>query len=284
MIVCSDYLSATEIEILQALIKWGTAQLKSDDPNTEPGSLQIRAKIDPFIKEIRFRGMPLKQFAYFCTISDVLTHVEKYRILLCLNLCDAKYLPSGFSKKENSRPWAIEMCLPNRLDSDRELSPEDPKHFKFKIDKKAALCGFQIECSEKYHFTFNVCEFKEKEWENSRQSPPHSFSEDDLHGSWGEKDFYEGLEEMSKTVVYRGNSSTTGFINGKKCVLVQPNLELEPNQEYVVEFFFHVDALPQSYWVKFNSDPIKSYWLTLTTTMQSSVRVQSLYFANKFLE
>lgn len=82
-----EWLECEEAELVRALMRWGSCQAKEQH--------QIRQKIVPGLKLIRFAGLTPTTFAHLSQteLAQVLTLQEKHSILLALVTGDWKTMP-----------------------------------------------------------------------------------------------------------------------------------------------------------------------------------------------
>jgi BTB And C-terminal Kelch len=95
----TEALHITESVLFSYLVKWGRAQVEDEE-------IGVRAKIDDFLKNIKFCTMECTEFSNLCCQPIPLTLEEKYKIFLGITQRNPEFLPEGFSK--TTKPRCIE--------------------------------------------------------------------------------------------------------------------------------------------------------------------------------
>jgi len=145
-IIKQKRLKIKEADILEALIKWGTA-------NVEEGG-DVRGAIDSSLRLIRFRCLEKVEFGRICcTIGKILTETEKLNILLSITLEDEKLMPPNFSIDSTPRNlsdrtsfhWNKSGHQIRALILEEDAHP--PSKFTFSINEAGFyLEGVRLEC------------------------------------------------------------------------------------------------------------------------------------------
>jgi hypothetical protein len=136
VVLQSDLLAASESELLNALLDWGRAPFLLAD-GLEPDDAQLRAKIDPLLKLLRFGSMNLKEFCELSKTCNVLTAEEKLKIMRSILLNSEDDMPEEFSKKFNSRKKQFYLQLNSQEYSYGNYS----NVFQFSLNKPVFLLG-----------------------------------------------------------------------------------------------------------------------------------------------
>jgi len=144
-IIKQKKLKINEVELLEALIKWGTANVEEDG--------DVRGAIDASLKLIRFLCMDNVEFGRICcTIGNVLTDTEKLKILLSIDLQDETLMPPNFCTDSTPRNLSNGKSFSwNSGHQIRALILEEDAHppskFKFSISEAGFnLEGVKLDC------------------------------------------------------------------------------------------------------------------------------------------
>jgi len=157
-VVQSDNTCVSEPELFKAVVEWGNAQVEKANPDLEPDPTEVRSKIFPFLKSIRFTLMDSMQFTELCKTDTILTAEEKLNILMCLSAKSVEFMPNEFAGASQSpRKLLAVFDLPY---VPSQLQPGDRHHrsyshgrwstllLTFSVDKKARLVGVQVHPSD----------------------------------------------------------------------------------------------------------------------------------------
>jgi len=133
-------LNICETEILEALIKWGTAKVEE--------GVDIRGIIDSSLKLVRFRCLDYIEFSRICcNIGNVLAEAEKLNILLSIIEGNEKLMPPGFARESVPRnltdgmaySWQNNDLIETEVILNKDSHP--PSQFVFSISQS----GFYLE-------------------------------------------------------------------------------------------------------------------------------------------
>jgi len=87
-----------EIDLLNALVEWGKAQVLKETPDADPADeTKVRIQISSALKMIRFMAIDSMEFAELCKTSNILSTEEKLKICISLILQSPENLPEGFA-------------------------------------------------------------------------------------------------------------------------------------------------------------------------------------------
>jgi len=151
----SDDIWFDEVDLFKALIEWGKAQARKDDPDCEPDYAMVKIKISPLLKFIRFREMNCKKFAEFSFADKFFSTEEKLQILACLSLNSYEKMPKEFcgASQPSRRKTPIAMDL-KYLPTSGNFSVNVP--IKFTVSKKVRLVGIQCQSPEQEQYGFDL--------------------------------------------------------------------------------------------------------------------------------
>jgi hypothetical protein len=90
-----DKLDMSETQVLEALLKWGRAQVDAEGHDPSEGT-RLRKKVESSFKCIRFNQFTHKQFAEACgdDLGLVLSADEKFQIINCITLEQWEKMPA----------------------------------------------------------------------------------------------------------------------------------------------------------------------------------------------
>ena len=90
-----DKLDMSETQVLEALLKWGRAQVDAEGHDPTDGT-SLRKEVESSLKCIRFNQFTQKQFAEACRddLGLVLSADEKFQIIECINLEQWEKMPA----------------------------------------------------------------------------------------------------------------------------------------------------------------------------------------------
>jgi hypothetical protein len=152
VVLNSDLVGVSEPELLCALIKWGQEQFFRAK-GSAPDDVQLRAKIDPFLKLLRFASMDVQEFGAFSKTCKVLTDKEMLMIMRSIALGCEEDLPEEFSTCSISRTTYVAPLQCTNTINDSYISHGHV--LRFSADKPVYLLGIAFD-----HSNFRELEVK----------------------------------------------------------------------------------------------------------------------------
>jgi hypothetical protein len=143
-----EFLNIKEIDLVRALIRWGIFQLKKE--NKDDLAANLRKKILPGLRKIRFESMTQQEMAYLCKeeLREVLSSEEKCSILMSIITGDWKPIPSEIMPlKLSPRNNVLTACSFSFVAGNSQLRKSCgifSTSFTFQIDKRALIVGLKL--------------------------------------------------------------------------------------------------------------------------------------------
>jgi hypothetical protein len=121
-----ETLECSEVELIKALVKWGKFQVQLSRGDPDVGE-ELRKKIEPCLKLIRFKALTQTAFAELAKIElcHVLSLEEKFYILSAIVLQDWNSMPVQFTPLKNCRAGAGEEFCTDDSDEDSDEDEDD---------------------------------------------------------------------------------------------------------------------------------------------------------------
>lgn len=142
-----DLITAEEIDLVRALIRWGKFQVQTDGDDPEDGT-KLKSKILPCLNLVRFLALSHKEFAQLCLeeLGTVLSAEEKYSVMMSIAMQDWSLMPVEIIPANLApRKKAFIVCtLPYESHRFLVSNSMSSNQFDFKLDREATFVGLEV--------------------------------------------------------------------------------------------------------------------------------------------